>query len=255
MSGTLGRIRDAARLLLLCTARNHTAAARQRSVLVVAPHPDDETLGCGGRILIARRAGRAVTVVVATDGAASHGADLDELRAVRRRELADACAVLGVEDLIALDHPDGELADYVDELASQLARLIDDRRPDEVYATCVAEAHPDHAAAGRALQLALTRSRHQPRAFEYPIWLWGDWPVSRRWLKAGPLAWLRLLSSRRSYAVRLDDVRADKVAAIDVYRSQLGSEVGGVAVGLPDQLLQRAETGPELYFDVTPKLR
>lgn len=253
LSSLLPRLRELARAALLRSARDHTAAATARSCLIVAPHPDDETLGCGGRILLARRAGQAVTVLVATDGAASHGADLAGLRAVRRQELAAATGLLGLSapDLITLDLPDGSLAAHRAELVERLVALIDERRPDEVYATCRQEAHPDHAAAGLALAEALSRCRHRPRAFEYPIWLWGDWPISRRWLRRGPGHWLDLLVRRRARTVRLDGVRAAKQAAIDVYRSQLGAEVAGVAVGLPASVLARAAAGPELFFDVS----
>jgi len=246
-AGRAARLRELARRALIRTAR----PAGTGSLLVLAPHPDDETLGCGARIAAACRAGVAVTVVVATDGAASHGApDTGRLRALRAAELAEATAELGLApvDVIALDHPDGELAGREAELAEVLARLIDERRPDEVCCTSRWESHPDHAAAARAMRLALARTRARPVLSEYPIWLWGDWPLSRRWLLRGTPAWLGLILRRRVHAVQLAAVRDRKHAALAAYRSQLGEAVDGVSAGLPPAVLERARTGPELFF-------
>ncbi|MEO7288212.1 MAG: PIG-L family deacetylase [Jatrophihabitantaceae bacterium] len=249
-------VRSAARRLLISTARDRTAASASHSVLVLAPHPDDETLGCGGRILLARRAGQLVTVVVATDGAASHGAGeagRDELRALRSAELAAATARLGLvpADLIELGHPDGQLAQHRDQLADQLSRLLATIRPDEVYCTSAWESHPDHASAAIALRQAVRQLDYRPRLFEYPIWLWADWPLSRRRLVSGLLQLLALVAGRRASIVRLDAVRAEKELAVAEYRSQLGDPVDGTVTALPAAVLDRSRTGPELFFRIT----
>jgi len=64
-------IRKVAYRTLIATARDVTAGTSLRSMLVVAPHPDDETLGCGARIILSRRQGSRVKLLVATDGAGS----------------------------------------------------------------------------------------------------------------------------------------------------------------------------------------
>ncbi|MCW2540857.1 MAG: LmbE family protein [Frankiales bacterium] len=235
--------------------RDYTVASAQRSALVVAPHPDDETLGCGARIRHARLAGTPISVVVATDGAASHGphaADRETLAELRTRELGEATRHLGLDaDRVhRLDFPDGQLAEHLDELTRELVRLILQLRPDEIYCTSAWESHPDHAAAAVAVRLAIAELDFCPRLFEYPIWLWGDWPLSRKWLRHGPRDWLSLLIGRRVFTVDVEPIRGAKVAAIASYGSQLGEAVDGVAVGLPKQLIARAESGPELFFEM-----
>ena len=74
-----------------------------RSLVVVAPHPDDESLGLGGFIAAARGSGQPVSVIFLTDGERSHVGSPTyppaRLAATRRREAAAALAVLGVDPL------------------------------------------------------------------------------------------------------------------------------------------------------------
>lgn len=247
--------RLAVRRALVRRAHDVTSELGARSVLVVAPHPDDETIGCAGRILLASAAGARVTVVVATDGADSHdaGVDVDRMRAIRRAELHQALGSLGVDetDILQFDLPDGHLAEHVEVLADRLQRLIEERRPDDVYATCADEMHPDHAATARALALAVSRVSSQPRLLEYPVWLWGDWPISRRHGDGRALAkaW-RTYRLRQVELVSLDAEAVDqKRLALAAYASQLGDDVGaGSVVSLPPELIARALDGTELFF-------
>jgi len=160
-----------------------TSEHARRSGLVCAPHPDDETLGCGGLIARKRDAGTAVRVLVASNGARSHvtSSGLD-LVAIRAREVAKACRVLGVDtaDLVQLGLPDGELARFEDDLVDRIAEEIDERRPDDVFVTSTRDWHPDHQALGRAARRAVARTRWTPRLLEYPIWWWVDGPWRRR---------------------------------------------------------------------------
>ena len=160
-----------------------TADQATRSCLVCAPHPDDESLGCGGLIARKRDAGSAVRVLIASTGARSHvtGPDLD-LAAVRAREVTEACRILGVgeHDLIQLGLPDGELAGSEDALVDRIADEIDEHRPDDVLVTSTRDWHPDHQALGRAVRRAVARTEWTARLLEYPIWWWVDGPWRRR---------------------------------------------------------------------------
>ncbi|MEM7729906.1 MAG: PIG-L family deacetylase [Pseudomonadota bacterium] len=85
-----------------------------RTLLVVAPHPDDEVIGCGGLIQHVLAGGGQVTVIVMSDGAGSHPGSPsfppDRLRAARRAESLSALAHLGVgaSGVHFIDMPDGE---------------------------------------------------------------------------------------------------------------------------------------------------
>ncbi|HET6204993.1 MAG TPA: PIG-L deacetylase family protein [Planctomycetota bacterium] len=124
-------------------------------VLVFAPHPDDEVLGCGGMIAWHRRRGDALKVLQATDGA---GGDpkgkFGNVAALRRAEIAEALAVLGVREHESLDLPDGTLAEVPD-LAERLRVRLEAFRPLLVYAPSPLEAHADHRALAGAVCAAL----------------------------------------------------------------------------------------------------
>ena len=101
------------------------------NLLVLAPHPDDESLGCGGLIALLRDAKATVTVIFVTSGSASHTSKMypaGVLSKIRESEAINACAELGVstEHIHFLHAPDSGLS-QLDELAlSELSRAISD---------------------------------------------------------------------------------------------------------------------------------
>ena len=122
-------------------------------VLVVAPHPDDEILGCGGAVALHLDRGDAVHVglVTAGDAGGPGAARLDESRA--------AAALLArpggpTTSVTCLGAPDGGVADDAD-LVARLAALLDELGPRVVYAPSPFEMHPDHVASLDALARAL----------------------------------------------------------------------------------------------------
>ena len=142
------------------------------SVLVLAPHPDDECLGCGGAVTLHRRQGDRVRVVIVTDGAAGDalgyysGQDYLQLR---REEARRAGAILGVDELVFWDYPDGKLSEALD-LAERLEALFEADRPDIIYRPSTREIHPDHWALGVGVDKALRRYRPAISDFCYEIW-------------------------------------------------------------------------------------
>ena len=142
------------------------------NVLVLAPHADDEALGCGGAIALHCRQGDPVRIVFATDGRAGdplgHYANCD-YREVRRAEARKAGEILGVRDLTFWDYQDGKLAE-VEDLADRLARLLAVERPDVIYRPSVREVHPDHWALAVAVDRALETYRDAVAPYAYEIW-------------------------------------------------------------------------------------
>ena len=122
------------------------------SLLVIAPHPDDEILGAGGIMAQAQARGDRVAVVVATDGARSDpDADPATLVSDRRAECeAGLTALLGrPPPLLFLNQPDGYLSNASIDISanSPLARFADVAAPDTILVTDPADGHPDHKAA------------------------------------------------------------------------------------------------------------
>lgn len=135
----------------------------QGRVLVLAPHPDDETIGCGGCLLLHRRQGDPVKVVFLTDGAAGGPP------ALRRAEARRAARVLGVRALEFWGYPDGALAG-VPGLSRRLRELLEQERPDIVYRTSASDPHPDHRALGVRLRAAASRARVGFLDCRYEVW-------------------------------------------------------------------------------------
>lgn len=141
----------------------------EADLLVVSPHPDDETLGAGGLMRTAMQRAHKVTVLSVTDGEAAFS-DWPALRRVRHRELKHAMRVLSPRPIAhkRLRIPDGRVAasqtalyDAVNALASPTTLLV---------APYESDGHPDHEATG-AVCTALARERGL-RLWRYPIWAW-----------------------------------------------------------------------------------
>lgn len=140
-----------------------TDEVRATSVLVLAPHPDDEVVGCGGLLATLAEAGAAIRILFLTDGAGGRGAEAVDTPAGyarrRREEAARAGAVLGIVGIEFLDLPDGELAAHLDAASSAIARAITMQRPQLLLVPSPLELTEDHRAAFAALHRVLSPLR------------------------------------------------------------------------------------------------
>jgi LmbE family N-acetylglucosaminyl deacetylase len=110
---------------------------------------------CGATIAALRRRGDPVRVVCLTTGAATSVGAGPDIGAAREVELRAACAALGVEDVVVLDHPDGGLRAARAALVESIGREIDTFAPRLVVAPFFHDAHGDHVAVALALGDAL----------------------------------------------------------------------------------------------------
>ena len=141
-----------------------------RRALVLAPHPDDETIGCGGTVALLTAGGTTVTVAVATSGEMSVAGDgtSADVAHRRRQQAADACRVLGTSKPIFLGLPDGGLMANREALSSRIGQLLGERRPGVVFAPWPLDAHPDHMALAVALADAL--DGRDCEVWAYEVW-------------------------------------------------------------------------------------
>lgn len=147
--------------------------ARFTRLLVLAPHPDDETLGAGGLIASARAAGAAVTVLLLSDGEAHPGAQQGAaLAAARLAECEAALAALGGASLRRLGGADGALTRDRRRHLAAVADILRATRPDLALAPAPGEAHDDHRAAAWLLRHALGQARLAvpPLCLGYEVW-------------------------------------------------------------------------------------
>jgi LmbE family N-acetylglucosaminyl deacetylase len=166
----------------LVAAVDDTIGATARSCMVVAPHPDDETLGCGALIARKRAAGTRVTVVIVADGRHAQRASSQispaRLAEIRAEEAVAACAELGVarEHVVQLGHEDTRVAHHEERVTDRLGALLREVQPEEVLVVSGLDHHIDHRAVNRATHRALARWSEEPVVREYPVWSWIDGP-------------------------------------------------------------------------------
>jgi LmbE family N-acetylglucosaminyl deacetylase len=138
-----------------------------RKVLVFVPHPDDETLGCGGTL--ARLAPLCpVKVVLVTDGSGAGGLP-DGAGAVRQGEFVRALARLGVTDSLQLNQPDGAF-EASPELTHQVQQLLLDYQPDWVFLPSPLDYHRDHVRIAAFLEPLCRRATSVEQLLFYEVW-------------------------------------------------------------------------------------
>lgn len=160
---------------LIDRARDVTAESASRSALILAPHPDDEVIGCGALIARKLAAGSRVDVIILSDGGASSrpaDASREEKARLRATEAKAAMEVLGLPAgrLHFLGLEDGLLSAHESELESMVGDLLDSLMPAEVYVTSRFDAHPDHQAAARAVGAIVAARTGPTSVYEYPVW-------------------------------------------------------------------------------------
>jgi N-acetylglucosamine malate deacetylase 1 len=125
-------------------------------VLVIAPHPDDESIGCGGAVSLHVQRGDAVTAVFLTSGELGlKQLGREEAWNIREAEACSACKVLGVRELQFLRRPDWTLGDDIAGVATELAPLVGGLEPELIYLPHPNEWHPDHRASLQILRAAI----------------------------------------------------------------------------------------------------
>ncbi|HKI02415.1 MAG TPA: PIG-L family deacetylase [Thermoanaerobaculia bacterium] len=134
-----------------------TEPVRAESALVLAPHYDDEVLGCGGLVAQLTASGAAVRVLFLTDGGGGGEtvADREVYRQRRREEAARVCELLGFAGCDHLGLPDGRLEHHLDEAVQGIRRALLTQRPELVLAPSPLEISRDHRAAFAALHRLL----------------------------------------------------------------------------------------------------
>lgn len=139
-----------------------------KRVLVLCAHPDDETLGCGGAIALHKKAGAEVRSFVMTDGALVRYEGGEDIGEVRKREAMEAGEILSIDKIQFLNIPDMELEKNINRASKEVFSVIDEYKPDIVYAPSPLDFHPDHKA---AFMLAMKIVKAKIRIAFYEIYM------------------------------------------------------------------------------------
>lgn len=210
-----------------------------RGVVVIAPHPDDEALGCGGLLAWASQRGIVRHVVYLTSGEQSHPGTTQDLAGIRRAEAVVAAASLGLApaQLRFLGLPDTGLPMLPDDeryrATHWLRRFVAERAPCLCLVTADTDTHGDHRAAFALVREAV-RGLPGVELMTYPVWslLLPDAPQ--------PLDGVR---------VDVSGHRAEKRAALRAYASQRGERALDVeGFTLPLELLRHVDTDSEILL-------
>lgn len=193
----------------------HPTSPPGNRVLILAPHPDDETLGCGGAIRLYAESKKDIKVVFLTSGDKADPANhlsrivhnethITDYSFMREKEAVNALNVLGVphSDYEFLRFPDRGLAENYREASEMLVQIAGDFRPDIIYSPSMIELNPDHRAAA-SLSLDLQRAR------------------ASRHDRVGVVFYEVSTPLRPNMLVDITSVFRKKMKAIKKYRSQL----------------------------------
>ncbi|NNE46275.1 MAG: hypothetical protein HKN37_06410 [Rhodothermales bacterium] len=219
------------------------------TIVILAPHMDDETLACGGTIAALSDKSR-ILVAFVTDGAMSpaptfrwQGSPSTSLPAVRKREAENALSTLGVpkDNIYFLDYPDGELSAHVDDLAVRLAEILKSTKPAFVFVPFRYDRHPDHLATYAAAIAASEIATNAPRIVEYFVyykWRLVSGGDVRDWIRSDCLATVDTSEQRRL-----------KLTALRCYESQTTvREEWQTRAILPPERLGEVSQSPEMFL-------
>lgn len=216
-------------------------------LVVVAPHPDDESLGCGGLIASALEVGRPVRVIVVSDGTGSHPNSkiypAERLRALREAECRAACAALGLDaaHLSFLGLPDRSTpfeGPQAEAASAAIAAACDAVGASAVAVTWGRDPHWDHQTSCGLTIAAIPRMRTRPRLVQYPVW--GHTLPPNTTLDGPP----------RGFRLDVAAALARKKEAIRAHRSQVTSLIDDDPEGfcLSADMVARFERPFEIYL-------
>jgi len=180
--------------------------------LVIAPHPDDEILGCGGAILSRRAEGDEVGIVYVTSMSEELGWTVEQI-AEREREINNVCERAGVEKRYHLGFPTTQLDTLpLAEIIRETARIIEEFQPSEVFVPSPCDAHSDHRVVFDAVAACAKWFRHPyvERVLAYET------------LSETEAALNPNFAFKPNVFIDISDFFTRKISLLNVYRSEMG---------------------------------
>ncbi|MFN2361625.1 MAG: PIG-L deacetylase family protein [Marinobacter sp.] len=213
-------------------------------VLITSPHPDDETLGCGGLIARCAEIACPVSVLSMTNGEGSHPGDTswqEKLGDIRKREQHLALEALGLKkpDIISLALSDGGMEQLTGTMYARVVAVIQDviqsRRISTVFVPAIDDRHADHQQTARLLAEAVS-TLSVAHFFSYQIWPPEERPA-------------QVTANEVGYRLNISDIVGVKRRAISMHRSQLAPIDSAHPEGfrMPQELLKEKLKAHESY--------
>lgn len=225
------------------------------NALVIAPHPDDESLGCGGTVALLRNQGFSVQVIFVTDGSKSHPFSKsyppERLRKLREKEGIKALNILGVNagNIHFLRLPDSELNELnqllMVENRKTIQKIIKNFFPNTILLPWRNDPHPDHIATWKlcynAIQKLPKKIQLNITILEYLVWFWERTKPD----DLGPNNSIKL------WRVAIDKELKKKKQAIEAHESQMGKIIMDIPDGfcISSEMLDKFLRPEELFLE------
>jgi LmbE family N-acetylglucosaminyl deacetylase len=228
--------------ILSISSRDITQNFPEGNALVIAPHPDDETLGCGSTIARFVAQGRKVRIIAIYQGSnfpVSKILSPDKIALMRCSELIKGMACLGLkrENIIFFNYPDTSTQENIKEIAYNIAQQIKIFDPGIIFSTHEKDYHPHHNAVAIATKLAIKKISFKGIYYNYVIWY-------------NPFQALNYLLTLKHVKVRTGEYLDLKKSAIKEHRSQLENLTGEKDwKGLPSEFVLRFLKPFEIFFE------
>lgn len=175
----------------------------KRNVLCILPHPDDGEIGAGGTIAKLKSLGSRVTYLMVTEGGAGiKGKSREETVKIRKKEQENAAELLGVDQIIWLNYPDGGRYD-INDVRNDLKKNIENVEPDLILTVdpfLPYETHQDHKICGLAAAQAASNSLNPKALIAF------------------------FFTAYPNQYVSVDDFCEKKMEAIKIHKSQITKE-------------------------------
>lgn len=151
-----------------------------KNILLIAPHPDDETLGCGGTLARLKENNCHIKVIIVTDGnnvREASGKNVSDAVSQRQKETINALQLLGINDIEFFTEPDG-FFEHTPAFTKQLETILDTFQPQWIFTPSVLDYHRDHCAIGLSVLSLWQKRNYKERIFVYEIWA----PIPATWV-------------------------------------------------------------------------
>lgn len=203
--------------MIVADARDRSVPTMTDAILVVAAHPDDEVLGCGGTIAKFTREGRPVHILLLADGETARGLSgsaIDQRQVTARKAAAEAaCGILGCSSVELLGLPDNRLDSLaLLDVVWQIEAVIERHRPAVVLTHQCGDVNIDHRVVHEAV---LAACRPQPSHSVREL-LFFEVPSSTEWRPPGSAP-----AFHPNWFVDIGATLALKLAALEAYQAEL----------------------------------
>lgn len=194
-----------------------------KKILVIAPHPDDEAIGCGGTLCNHAARGARITVVFLTSGELGlQRLPREQAWKTRETEANKAGKILGIASADFLRLPDGSVGDHITNGAKLLRRILKREKPDLIYLPHAQEWHSDHKAALPIVRAAIRRGGiPAPTIRAYEVWTPISEPHHVENITQMMPRKLRAVRAHRSQFSEIDYARA--VKGLNQYRGEMSA--------------------------------